>query len=57
MDENNRSDEAQPSQEEQGNIIDVLAELKAFRKGKRLAGESVRDMIEQGRRSQDPFTR
>jgi len=57
MDKNNRSDEAHPSQEEQGNIAEVLAELKAFRKGKRLAGESVRDMIEQGRRSQDPFTR
>ena len=29
---------------------EVIAEIKEFRKGKRLGGDSIRDLIEEGRR-------
>jgi len=40
----------QPAEGGRGNIADVIRELKRFRVGKRLDGDSIREMIEEGRR-------
>jgi len=40
----------QPVEGGHANIADVIRELKHFRIGKRLDGDSIRDMIEAGRR-------
>ncbi len=40
----------QPVEGGNANIADVIRELKRFRIGKRLDGDSIRDMIEEGRR-------
>jgi len=40
----------QPVEGGYGNVANVICELKRFRIGKRLDGDSIRDMIEEGRR-------